>query len=311
MHFLTKLFPTKRNGENHSAVKMFYNISSVKDFFKNLNFNTKQKWPVVSGNYKVVNATHPIAVCTLTSTNLIQPISQWENIAIVGNLYTPNLGIEKIIKNIVSNPNIRVLVLCGKDSPIFKAGQAIQCLFKHGITSEKRIRNAQGHFPVLQNLSIEKIDQFLKQVELIDNRENIEVDLLHKKISKIDLKNNIEVKNVLLKAEQTDMEEETFIELKPGGKRIPLDYDEKGFFVITTDLDRKEITVKHYFKDNRSGYIIKGNSPESILLAILEKKLVSQMSHAGYLGAELNKAKIAMKFNLEYIQDQPLKKEHN
>lgn len=79
----------------------------------------------------------------------------------------------------------------------------------------------------------------------------------------------------MLKSEQNISEEESFIPLKTGGKRIPLDYDEKGFFVITTDLAKREITVKHYYKDNRPGFIIKGHSYESILLAILEKDLVS------------------------------------
>ena len=41
--------------------------------------------------------------------------------------------------------------------------------------------------------------------------------------------------------------------------------------------------------------------------SLLEKNLVSQMSHAGYLGAELTKAETALKLNLKYVQDQSLK----
>lgn len=78
--------------------------------------------------------------------------------------------------------------------------------------------------------------------------------------------------------------------------------------MISVDHDKKEITVKHYFKDNKPGNIVKGRSAESILLAILKEDLVSQMSHAGYLGAELAKAETSLKLNLKYEQDRPLKK---
>ena len=73
------------------------------------------------------------------------------------------------------------------------------------------------------------------------------------------------------------------------------------------DNVKNKIIVKHYNKDNQPGFIIKGHSSESILLAILKKELISQMSHAGYLGGELSKAEIALKQNLIYTQDQTLR----
>lgn len=309
MHVLAKLFPDTGSGENPIAVSMFYRMTGMKDFLKKITRPKTPPWPLVSGNYRVLNPQGQIAVCTLTSDDydFIQPISQWENVAIIGTVNTPNLGIEKIILNTISNPNIRYLLMCGKDSPVFHAGQAIQSLFAYGINHEKRIINAIGHFPVLRNLNDEKINRFLKQVQLIDATGIKETDVLHQKINHIDMKEKPVPENNGLDIEHFQPEEETFITLKPGGKRIPLNYDEKGFFVITTDPASKKITVKHYYKDNRPGHIITGHAPEAILLAILENGLVSQMSHAGYLGAELQKAKTALKLNLNYVQDQPLK----
>lgn len=278
-------------------------MSSVKDFFKRIRHSSKNRWPLYSGNYQVVNPKGKIAVCTLTSDNLLTENFSGE-IAIIGTVVTPNLGIEHIILNTISNPNIRHLVLCGKDSPIFKAGQAIECLFKYGIDKEKRIINADGHFPVLKNLSEEKISHFLNQVELINAKDEKETETIQQKINGI----NINRENYhSLKTEEKTGEQETFIPLRAGGKRVPLDYDRKGFFVITADNGKREITVKHYYKDNQPGFIVKGHSCEAILLAILEKDLVSQMSHTGYLGAELAKAETALKLNLKYVQDQSLK----
>ncbi|MEL4456542.1 DUF4346 domain-containing protein [Lutimonas vermicola] len=302
MHFLAKIFPNSKTGENPVAVKMFYRMNAVKHFFKRVKQSSKIQWPLYSGNYRVLNPQGHIAVCSLTSDNLMSEIFS-DEIAIIGTVVTPNLGIERIILNTISNPNIRHLVLCGKDSPIFKAGQAIECLFKYGIDKEKRIINADGHFPVLKNLSEEKITHFLNQIELIDIKNEREFEVINEKIAEINL-NSETFKTLKLK---NPTEKELFNELKPGGKRVPLDYDQKGFFVITVENNKREITVKHYFKNNQPGFIIKGHSSESILLAILEKNLVSQMSHAGYLGAELTKAETALKLNLKYVQDQSLK----
>ena len=309
MHLLANLFPNSDSGDNPMAVKIFHRMNVVKDFFVSKKFKKNKGWPAVQGNYVVGNPNGQIAVCTLTTDTLIKQIVQWDNIAIVGKVYTPNLGIEKIILNIVSNPNIRFLVLCGKDSPVFHAGQALQSLFQYGIDKEKRIIKAIGHYPVLRNLSVEKINQFIEQVELVDCLEEKNIEILHQKMLELHKMNKQPFsKNNGTEFTEIISEQAEFSMLKPGGKRIPLDYDHKGFFVITTDPEKKQITVKHYFKDNKPGYLIQGHSAEAILLSLLQNELVSQLSHAGYLGAELSKAETALKLNLKYEQDQSLKK---
>lgn len=309
MHLLANLFPNSDSGDNPVAVELFHSMTVVKDFFTPQKFSKNKGWPAVEGNYVVGDPNGQIAVCTLTTDLYIKQISQWNNIAIVGKVYTPNLGIEKIILNCISNPEIRFLVLFGKDSPVFHAGQALQALFQYGIDQEKRIINALGHYPVLHNLAAEKINQFLDQVELIDFLEEKNIDQLLQKILELSKMNK---KPYLKNSEATLAEivpdQEEFTILKPGGKRIPLDYDHKGFFVITADSEKKQITVKHYYKDNRPGFLIRSHSAEAILLSLLQNGLVSQLSHAGYLGAELSKADTALKLNLKYEQDQSLKK---
>ncbi|WP_169818816.1 DUF4346 domain-containing protein [Niabella ginsenosidivorans] len=306
MHLLASLFPDSATGENPAAVKLFYQMLSVKAFFNRLKNISGNRWPPYPGNYQIIHPQGQIALCTLTSDELIPVATLPENVAITGTLMTPNLGIERMILNILSNPNIRHLILCGKESPVFKAGQAIECLFSYRVDHEKRIINAEGHFPVLMNLSEENISRFLKQTRLISIKNEKRTEVIQQKINELALKTEPYHKRLL--PENKVSEDASFTELKPGGKRIPLDYDQKGFFVITTDSKRNAIQVKHYYRGNRPGYFIKGRSSESILLAILEKGLVSQMSHAGYLGAELAKAETALKLDLKYTQDQPLKR---
>lgn len=300
MHFLAKLFPDTAMGENPVAVKMFHKMSTVKDFFRNIAKKSNGDWTVCSGNYEIVNPKAQVAVCTLTSENLFDA-QQLNKVAIIGTLITPNLGIEKIILNTISNQNIRYLLICGKDSPIFKAGQALECLFKYGFDKEKRIINATGHFPVLRNVSEDTIQNFINQVQLVNLKEERQEAVIKQKITEI------QPNLVPLQTKEFTMEKENFTELKTVGKRIPLDYDNKGFFVISVSEEKAEITVKHYYKNNKAGFIIKGKSAERILLAILKEELVSQMSHAGYLGAELAKAETALKLGLVYRQDKRLK----
>jgi len=96
---------------------------------------TAAAWPVVPGAYRIGKSTGPAAVCTLTSSGLIEPLSSLPGVAVAGRVYTANLGIEKILANLSANPSIRFLVLCGKDSPFFQAGQALRSLWMNGVTS--------------------------------------------------------------------------------------------------------------------------------------------------------------------------------
>ena len=82
------------------------------------------------------NKKSSVAVCTLTSTDLPEKIfnNAKEKIAIIGFCETENIGIEKIVKNIITNSNIRYLILRGKDSDKGKkghlSGQAIFSLHR-------------------------------------------------------------------------------------------------------------------------------------------------------------------------------------
>jgi len=93
-------------------------------------FFRPQEWPVVSGRYYVGNKESPVAVCTLSSVGLMRKIGPRDDIAIVGKTFTENLGIEKMIRNIVSNPAIRFLILCGKESPTCDAKRSSASGFK-------------------------------------------------------------------------------------------------------------------------------------------------------------------------------------
>lgn len=88
--------------------------------------------------------------------------------ALSGTLQTANIGIEKLICNVVSNPNIRYLILGGPESEGHKTGDAIKALLKNGVDDKKRIIGTTGLSAVLYNVPIEFITRFRDQLTLVD-----------------------------------------------------------------------------------------------------------------------------------------------
>ncbi len=68
-------------------------------------------WPVIDGSYIVGDPAAPVAVCTLTSEDLLKPLATAPGVAIVGEVQTANQGIERIIINVTANLSIRFLLL--------------------------------------------------------------------------------------------------------------------------------------------------------------------------------------------------------
>ena len=88
--------------------------------------------------------------------------------ALSGTVQTPNIGFEKIICNVVANPNIRFAILSGPESEGHRTGDALKALFRNGVDEKKRIRETEAASAILYNLPTEYIARFLEQVRLVD-----------------------------------------------------------------------------------------------------------------------------------------------
>ena len=114
-------------------------------------------WPIIEGSYRVGDPAAPVAVCALTSNELLAPIAGFPVVAIAGEVQTANLGIEHIILNITANPAIRFLLLCGKESRLFRQGQSLDALFENGADEARRIIGTEGHEPVLRTVTPQQV----------------------------------------------------------------------------------------------------------------------------------------------------------
>ncbi|HOI71885.1 MAG TPA: tetrahydromethanopterin S-methyltransferase subunit A [Methanobacterium sp.] len=123
-------------------------------------------WPVINGDYVVGDPESPVAAATLASH--IEQIPVDAGAAIAGPCKTENLGIEKMLANLISNPNIRFLVLTGSEVQGHITGQSIEALHANGVDPEKRkIIDATGAIPFIENIPDEGIERFQQQMEIV------------------------------------------------------------------------------------------------------------------------------------------------
>jgi len=102
--------------------------------------------------------------------------------ALSGTLQTENIGLEKMICNIVANPNIRYLVLAGPESPGHFTGEALIALFKNGIDQKKRIIGTKSPAPYLFNIPKKDVERFREQVTLVNLLNEGESDVIRQAV---------------------------------------------------------------------------------------------------------------------------------
>jgi tetrahydromethanopterin S-methyltransferase subunit A len=180
------------------------------------------------------------------------------------------------------------------------------CLIQKGVDEQKRIVDAWGHYPVLRNVDLDQIELFRAQCKLLDYAGESDIKVICTAIDGLDVRETEPFAGKIINRVESEMEP-SFKKLKPGGQRDPIVYDPNGFFVIALDRDTGEIVVRHYLPDNTPAHEMRGRRAESVLLGLLREELISQMSHAGYLGIELAKAETALRLDLPYEQDQPIR----
>ncbi|HEU5437894.1 MAG TPA: hypothetical protein VFU88_01295, partial [Ktedonobacterales bacterium] len=229
-------------------------------------------WPVIAGTYEVGDPQGPLAVCALTSDHLIAPLARMPGVAIAGKVYTANLGIARIVINVTANPSIRFLLLCGKDSPLFRPGQSLAALAEAGVDERRQIVGAVGYEPVLPAPAAERVAQFRRQVEVIDWTGEESLATLEAGIASLVARSpgrfdaGEESASIAPYSEQ-------FTAIRPGGQREPLQYDPKGYFVISLDRAVQEIIVRHYLTDHTPAHEMRGRSAGPMLLGLLREEL--------------------------------------
>lgn len=121
-------------------------------------------WPPVPGDFEVGDLKSSVAICTLGKKIQVQT-----RYAIIGTCKTENIGIERVIVNVVSNPLIRYFILSGPEVPGHHTGASMKALYENGVDVDtRRIHEATGAIPFIENIPLEAVNRFREQVTFVD-----------------------------------------------------------------------------------------------------------------------------------------------
>jgi tetrahydromethanopterin S-methyltransferase subunit A len=140
-------------------------------------------WPIVQGDFHSGDPQSPVAVVTMGSHLDEQGICD-AGAAICGSCKTENLGLEKIIANIISNPNIRFVIACGTEVKGHLSGESFIALHANGVEGGK-IVGTKGAIPFIENLDDAAIKRFQEQVEIVNIMESEDMGAITAKINEL------------------------------------------------------------------------------------------------------------------------------
>lgn len=257
-------------------------------------------WPPLPGAYRVLRYVAPVAVCTLTDEPLSSALARERPpaLALVGTMQTENLGIERLIQNVLANPNIRFVVACGADSRQtigHLPGQSLIALASNGLDERGRIVGARGKRPLLRNVSADAVEHFRRTVEVVDLIGCDDLPTIKGVIAE-------HAKRNPGPAEQFAGSERQ-VERVAGHLPRRMVPDPEGYFVVYPDPTRRVLLLEHYTKDGVLDTVIEGTTAAELYTPALERRLLSRLDHAAYLGRELARAEHALRSGATYAQD--------
>ncbi len=140
------------------------------------------EWPVCYQTQLTIGSLESnVGICTLwTDQSVIARDLSRESYAACGNLYSV-WGISYLVRNVLANPKIRYIVLCGADQS--DSGQALVNFFLRGVDENHSIVGAAGR--VHKEIPLQAISLLRESVEFIDLRGVAQAKYLTQKIARL------------------------------------------------------------------------------------------------------------------------------
>lgn len=259
----------------------------------------REGWPPLPGDYFVRRFRAPVAVSTLTDLDLARSVAEAgvPALALAGTLQTENLGIERVIRNVLANPNIRFLVLCGEDSRRrvgHLPGQSLLALAQAGLDEKSRIIGARGSRPVLRNIPVEAVERFRRTVEVVDRIGTSEVARVLEAVEQCGERDP---------GPADPFEIGTGVGVLRGHLPERMVLDPAGYFVLYVDRRRSCLSLEHFGRDGALDGLIEGGCAAELYTPAIERGFLTRLDHAAYLGRELARAEAALAGGAAYVQD--------
>jgi tetrahydromethanopterin S-methyltransferase subunit A len=84
-------------------------------------------------------------------------------------------------------------------------------------------------------------------------------------------------------------------------KRLTL--DAAGYFVVYPDTRAKRLVVEHYTNQGVFNCVLEGASTGALYGEAIERRLLTRLDHAAYLGRELARAEASLRDGTPFVQD--------
>lgn len=124
----------------------------------------KTPWPLAAGSFTLGSVRSPVAIAVVGRARFKLAPHRYR---ILGHLRSANLWIEKIVVNIISNPGIRFLIICGREEGHLP-GDALISLARNGVDGDMGIVGTKAQLPFLSDLTPSAVDRFREQVRIVD-----------------------------------------------------------------------------------------------------------------------------------------------
>jgi tetrahydromethanopterin S-methyltransferase subunit A len=266
-------------------------------------------WPPHAGDYVLGNPEGTVAVCTLSSRDLpLRLIATKEPaLAIAGRCDTENIGVEKVVLNLLANSRIHWLVICGAEAKGHRAGDALLRLKERGIDADMRVLESASWRPILKNLTLLDVAQFRQQIDEVNLIGVTDIEVI---LAAVRGCSDSPVQAFPAVPDEAAGRKDALAAVEHIAARAPkrLRLDRAGFFIVLPQPQKGLIVCEHYENNGRLAHVIEGRQAALIASTVVERGFVTQLDHAAYLGRELAKAEAALTLGIPYEQDAALGK---
>ena len=257
-------------------------------------------WPPYPGDYIVGAPGGSVAVCTLSSRELSSLLIAAGDpiIAIAGRCDTENIGVEKVVLNLLANPGVRWLILCGYEAEGHRTGDAFLNLKEKGVDANMRVLESASWRPVLKNLTLVEVARFREQIEIINLvgvTDVAQIAMVARDLASRSLPPLSAFEHSSLSIERIKAKAPERLKLDPA-----------GFFIVLPLPETGLILCEHYENNGQLAHVIEGRLASLIASTAVEHNLITRLDHAAYLGRELAKAELSLKTGALYEQDAAL-----
>lgn len=269
------------------------------------------RWPIEPADLFVVDPGRPVAVSTLGDPDLARSVmgAGHHAVGVAGPTATENIGVEKLVRNILAAPGIRVLILAGPETggtaPTgHYAGDALCALHERGVDPETmRVSGARGRRPFVKNLVPAEVTAFQRQVRLVDLRGEVDLVAVLAAVDAVvaswpagtsGLGDAPPDGPISAPADVLRIRAESTAGYRP---------DPVGYVLIFADHVAAQLILEHYSAEHRRIAVVTGLDPAVLARTAVEHGLVGTLDHACYLGRELQRAAQALACGTAYVQD--------